>query len=107
MFSFLFRTAGLFTLALALVLAVLDITRSITAASIVLTPLGKVWAKTSGATLLALKEMTEKTLHPVLWDPVLTFILSVPSWAIFWFIAMVFFWLGQKRQTPYGRFARR
>ena len=94
-------------LALALVLAVLDITRSITASAIVLTPLADAWVNISPATLLSAKEMIETSLHPVLWDPVIMFILKLPSWLVFWFVAMVFLSLGQRRETRYGRFASR
>ena len=107
MFHFLFRVIGLFALAFALVLAVLDITRSITASAIILTPLGESWASFNPQSLAASKEAVESWVHPILWDPVLLFLLQLPSWLMFWVIAMVLLWLGQKRDNPYGRFASR
>ncbi len=107
MFSFLFKILGLFTLALALVLAVLDITRSITASEIVLTSLASTWANVSPATLLSSREAVQIWTHPILWDPILLFLLQLPSWLVFWLVAMVFLKLGQRRENPYGRFANR
>jgi len=106
-FSFLFKILGLFTLALALVLAVLDITRSITASEMVLTSLASTWANISPATLEASRDAVQIWTHPVLWDPILLFLLQLPSWLVFWLVAMIFLKLGQKRENPYGRFASR
>lgn len=107
MFHFVFRIVGLFVLALALVLAVLDITRSITASTIILTPLASSWAAVSPQSLLLARDSVSSWVHPFLWDPVIVFLLKLPSWLIFWFVAMVLMWLGQRRENPYGRFASR
>jgi len=107
LFHFLFRVIGLFVLALALVLAVLDITRSITASTIIFTSLAESWMSLSPRSLAASKEAIETWVHPFLWDPMLVFVLQLPSWLMFWFVAMFLLWLGQKRENPYGRFASR
>ena len=107
LFHFVFKILGLFVLALAVVLAVLDITRSITASEITLTPLASTWAAISPATLLAGRDLVQAWTHPYLWDPVLTFVLQLPSWLICWLLAMIFLKLGQRRENPYGRFASR
>ncbi len=107
MFHFVFRTIGLLVLALALVLAVLDITRSITASSMILTPLGTSWAAINPQSLESSKQAVETLIHPFLWDPVIMFALKLPSWLVFCFLALVLMWLGQKREDPFGRFASR
>lgn len=107
MFHFLFKIVGLFVLAMAVVLAVLDITRSITASEIILTPLAGSWAAVSPETLLSTQELVQTWTHPYLWDPVLIFMLQLPSWLVFWLLAMVLLKLGQRRENPYGRFASR
>ena len=107
MFHFLFKILGLFVLALAVVLAVLDITRSITASDVILTPLASSWAAVSPQSLLSSRELVQTWAHPYLWDPVLTFVLQLPSWLVFWLLAMIFLKLGQRRENPYGRFASR
>ncbi|MEP1208553.1 MAG: hypothetical protein ABJM29_19305 [Rhizobiaceae bacterium] len=107
MFHFLFKIVGLFVLALAVVLAVLDITRSITASDIILTPLASTWATISPQSLVAGRDLVQTWTHPYLWDPVMTFVLQLPSWLVFWLLAMIFLKLGQRRRNPYGRFASR
>ena len=107
MFHFIFKILGLIVLALAVVLAVLDITRSITASEITLTPLASTWNSVSRDTLLDFRDLVLTWTHVYLWDPVLLFILQLPSWLVFWLLAMVFLKLGQRRENPYGRFASR
>lgn len=107
MFGFVFRAGGMVLLALALVLAVLDITRSITAQALIITPMAKTWASVSAGTLLQVRQFLETTLHPLFWDPGLVFLLKLPNWLVLWGLSMLLLWLGQKRATPYGRFASR
>lgn len=107
MFGFIFRVVGFVVLALALVFAVLDITRSLTASELILTPLAQTWADISPQSLLTMRELVEKWTLPFFWDPVMTTVLLLPSWIVLWFIAMVLLKLSQKRETPYGRFASR
>ena len=106
-FHFIFKILGLFVLALAVVLAVLDLTRSITASEITLTPLASSWNSVSRDTLLSFKDLVLAWTHPYLWDPVLLFVLQLPSWLVFWLLSMILLKLGQRRENPYGRFASR
>ena len=107
LFSFVFRLLGLVILALALVLAVLDITRSITASSLILTSLGDAWAGFNPVSFEAAKEAVTTALHPAMWDSVIAFILMLPSWFVFCLLAMVLLWLGRKKSSRFGRFASR
>ena len=105
MFHFLFKIIGLFVLALAVVLAVLDITRSITASEIILTPLASSWATVSPKSLLDTRDLVQAWAHPYLWDPVVVTMLKLPSWLVFWLVSMILLRMGQRRQSQYGRFA--
>ena len=107
MFHFVFKILGFFVLALAVVLAVLDITKSITASEVVLTPVAATWAAISPGSLLESRNLVQQWAHPYLWDPVAEFVLQLPSWLVFWLLAMVLLKLGQRRENPYGRFASR
>lgn len=107
MFQLLFRMLGFFVLALALVLAILDITRSITAEAIIMTSLASSWISINPETLASSRDAVVTLVHPLLWDPVLTNILALPSWLILWFLSMILLWLGQRREARYGRFASR
>ena len=92
-------------LALAVVLAVLDITRSITASVIVMTPLMESWSAISPATLEAAQQAVEGWGVAFLWDPVLISILKLPSWLVLGLVSMLLFWFGQRRTSSIGRFA--
>lgn len=107
MFQFIFRAVGFVVLALALVVAVLDLTRSIASSSMVITPFSSLWQSFSPASLETSRVAVESYVHPILWDPIITFALELPSWLLLWTIAMICLWIGQKRKNPYGRFASR
>ncbi|EFL87847.1 hypothetical protein [Ahrensia sp. R2A130] len=106
MFSVLLRVVGLAVLAFALVLAVLDLTRSISAAAPVVTPLAELWQTTSAGTFEWL-QTTVTGLHALLWDPTLLFVLQLPGWIVFFAIAMLMMWSGQPKNDRFGRFASR
>ena len=59
---FLFRVAATFSLAIAVIMAVIDATRSIAADRIVLTPLAEYWRALAPETLEALREKIRKEL---------------------------------------------
>jgi len=107
LFHFLFRAIGMIVLALAVVTAVLDLTRSIAVSSFVLTPFAVMWEGLSATSLQNAQLAVETYLHPYIWNPMITTFLQLPSWLILWLLAMLLLWLGQKRQSPYGRFASR
>ena len=89
MFKSILRILALFALAMALITAVLDITRSIADSALIMTPLGLDWFNLSPATLRMAQATVQDYLHPYLWDPVIQNILLAPSWFIFgvlWFL---------------------
>ncbi len=91
-------------LALAVLLAVLDITRSITASSLVITSLLETWSAINATSLEATRTLVENWMA-VLWDPVLLILLQLPSWLVLGALSMLLFWLGGRRATRLGRFA--
>lgn len=106
MFHFLFRSLGMIILASALIAAVLDITRSVAASSVVITPAAVSWASLSKASLEGVKATVESYAAWV-WEPVLVTILQLPTWLLLCFLALILLWIGQKREDPFGRFASR
>ena len=106
MFSILLRVTGLAVLALALVLAVLDITHSISASNLVVTPLNDLWQNISASSLEWL-QTSVTNLHALLWDPIVLFILQLPGWLVFFVLAMAMMWAGQPADNRFGRFASR
>lgn len=98
MIKVFFRILGLFTLAIALITAVLDLTRSIADSAIVMTPLGKDWFDLSLSSLNLTQAIVQRYIHPAIWDPGIQTILQLPSWVVFSVLAILFFWVGRQRK---------
>lgn len=107
MFSFLLRGIGFLVLALALIAAVLDLTRSIAASKVLITSFGDLWRGISQATLLNLQQMVETIIHPYVWNPLISSFIALPGWLVLWMVSMLLLWIGKRRDNPYGRFASR
>ena len=105
MIRFLFRFLATISLAVAVIMAVLDATRTIAAGDWVMTPLGASWLAVSPATLESAQEAVETWLHPVLWDPVALFVLKLPGFIVFAVIAFVLYALGRRAQRRMSPFA--
>ncbi|MBZ0161317.1 MAG: hypothetical protein K8H74_01245 [Notoacmeibacter sp.] len=96
MIRFFLRFCSLSFLAIACIMAVLDASRSIAASAPVTTPLGDAWYSVSPQTLdLARSTILEYAL-PALWDPVTLWILSLPGFAVFAALSLLFFVIAYK-----------
>lgn len=105
MTRFLFRLLAMVALSVAVIMAVLDATRSIAGSQIVLTPLGTSWHAASPETLAAAQELVQTYLLPELWDPVAIAILSLPGFVVFAGLAFLFQLVGRRPRPRAGRFA--
>ncbi|MGE0503693.1 MAG: hypothetical protein AB7I79_23800 [Rhizobiaceae bacterium] len=105
MLRFLFRMLGLFTLALTVIMLVVDATRTIAAGAPVTTPLIESWAAVSPETLSALRAIVEAGVHPAVWAGLSTYVLGLPGFAVFGALALVFGILGRRPERKIGRFA--
>ena len=105
MFRFLFRLMATFALAVAVIMAVLDVTRTIAASTLVLTPLGASWVSASPATLDAMQAFIIANAHPLVWNPVMIFILDQPGFAVFGVLALLLYAIGRRPERRIGRFA--
>lgn len=94
---------GFASLALAVITAVLDLTRSIADTSIVIVPLGKVWFDFSPSSLNLAQALTQRYISPLLWDPVILNILLMPAWLVFLVLSALFLFLGRNRQQNWQR----
>ena len=106
MIRFLFRLLATVALAVAVIMAVLDATRSVAAGSVVTTPLGTSWLTVSPATLESTQAAVETWLHPALWDPAAIFILKLPGFVVFGLIALLLYAVGRRRQRRMSPFAQ-
>lgn len=104
MFRFLFRLMATVSLAVAVIIAVLDVTRTIAGARLVMTPLRQSWASVAPGTLESLQALITEKAHPLLWDPVATFILEQPGFAVFGVFALLLYAIGHRPERRIGRF---
>ncbi|MCB1384183.1 MAG: hypothetical protein KDJ73_14895 [Notoacmeibacter sp.] len=105
MFGFIFRLFSLALLALACILAVLDASRSVAAGETILTPLGKSWFELSPDTLNLAQATIQRHVAAFLWDPVILALLKLPGFAVFGFLALLFYMIGYRRRRRIaGRF---
>lgn len=105
MFRFLFRLLAMIALSVAIIMAVLDATRTIAASQLVLTPLNTSWLTVSPDTLGALQAFVADKLHPLVWDPVIVFVLNQPGFAVFGVLAFLLYAIGRRPERRLGRFA--
>lgn len=104
MFRFLLRTMATVSLAFAVIMAVLDITRTIAGARLVMTPLGESWANVFPGMLENMQSLITEKVHPLLWNPVMTFILDQPGFAVFGALALLLYAIGHRPERRIGRF---
>jgi hypothetical protein len=105
MILFLFRLLATFALAIAVIMAVIDATRSIAASGWVYTPLEESWGDVSPWTFEAAAEFVRSATLPVLWDPVALTVLALPGFVVFLLLALVFYLIGRRPERRVNRFA--
>ena len=98
MFKFVIRLLGLLFLALAVIAALLDLTRSIADSAVVITPLGVDWFRASPSTLNLVQALVQRYVHPWVWDPAIQWVLRSPTWAVFAVLALIFGFFGRNRR---------
>jgi hypothetical protein len=105
MLRLLFRLLATLALAVAVIMAVLDATRTIAAEQLVLTPLAISWMTVSPDTLETARSFVQNRMHPLFWDPVLVRILDLPGFVVFAALAFLFHAIGRKPRRRIGRLA--
>jgi hypothetical protein len=105
MLRLLFRLLAMLALAVAVIMAVLDATRTIAAEQLVLTPLATSWITVSPDTLEATRDFVQNRMHALFWDPVLVRILNLPGFIVFAALAFLFHAIGRKPRRRIGRLA--
>ncbi len=105
MIRFLFRLAAMVALAIAVIMAVLDATRTVAASHLVLTPLKTSWNAVSPDTLAAVESFVRDSIQPLVWDTVIDWILNRPGFAVFAVLALLLYMIGYKSERKVARFA--
>lgn len=103
MIRFFFRFLSVVALAVAVILAVVDATRSIAASELVLTPLGTSWFAVSPESLNGAQALVQRYVFPVLWDPIIVTILTLPGFVVFLVLALLFYMIGRRPARRFGR----
>lgn len=94
----LLRVLGTLLIACALILLIIDGTRSLAASGIVLTPLETTWTQIHEASLLGLRQFLETRLFGPLIAPVVNAVLGFPGWAVIGVPGLLLAWAGRSRR---------
>lgn len=104
MINWLLRFTGMLFLVLAVITAVLDLTRSIANSTITFTPLGLEWSNFNTASLQYFQVGIERHLGlPWLWSNVIQYVLLWPGWSVFVLLAVLFLWLGRRPERRWRK----
>ncbi len=97
MIRFFFRLFAILALAGAVVMAVLDATRTVANGALVFTPLGESWSASFPGSLISVQKFLENQAL-WLWDPALVTALRLPGFVVLALLAFVFYAIGHKPQ---------
>nr|WP_321442589.1 hypothetical protein [uncultured Cohaesibacter sp.] len=95
---FISSMLGLWTCALALLALVLDGVRSIAANEVVMKSLGATWFEIDSASLNLAQATIQRNVHPLIWDPLVQWILMMPAWLAAGLVGSLLIYLGRKRR---------
>lgn len=95
---FISTVLSLFLLAIGVLLAVADATRSIAASDWVYTPLVDSWRAVAPGLLGAIEGAIRSSSAPFFWDSVMVHVLQAPGWAVFFVLGFVFHAAGWRRK---------
>ncbi len=102
MIRFVFRLAAAVALSVAVIMAVLDATRTVAVSRLVMTPLDTSWSNASPTTLAATETFVREKAGPGVWETVVLPLLNLPGFAIFAALAFLLYAVGHRRRP--GRF---
>jgi hypothetical protein len=105
MLRFLFRLAAMVALSVAVIMAVLDATRSVAASALVMTPLNSSWLAVSPDTRAAFETFVRAKAGPMIWDGGVAWVLAQPGFAVFAVAALLLYAIGYRRRRRGGEFA--
>jgi hypothetical protein len=80
MLRLLLRALGLFLLASAFITLIIDVMRSIAAATLHVTPIGETLMALDPGRWAFAQGFIERHLHPFVWNPILVELMRLPVW---------------------------
>ena len=105
MLRFLFRLAAMVALSVAVIMAVLDATRSVAASALVMTPLNSSWLAVSPDTRAAFETFVRAKASPIIWDAGIAWVLAQPGFSVFAVLAFLLYAIRYRRRRRGGEFA--
>lgn len=104
MIRFLFRLLAMLALAVAVIMATLDATRTVAAKMLVTTPLRDSWTSAWPDGLEGLQAFLQTKVHAFAWDPVAVTVLALPGFIVFAVLAFLLYAIGRRPERRIGRF---
>ncbi len=99
MLKTIIKLTGIIALAMTVITAILDLTRSIANSAVTITPLGLEWFNFHLPSLNGFQVGVQRKLGmPWLWESVIQNILLAPSWLVFGAMAIIFLWFGRRKE---------
>ncbi len=92
------RIAGTVLIACAVILIIIDGTKSLAASAIVFTPLEASWTDMHAESLEAVRQFLETRLFGPVLKPVVSAILGFPGWAVIGVPGILLAWAGRSRR---------
>jgi hypothetical protein len=92
------RVVGTLLIAFAVILIIIDGTRSLAANGLVFTPLEATWQSMNADSLAALQEFLGTRLFGPLIAPLVSAVLSFPGWAVVGVPGLLLAWAGRSRR---------
>lgn len=94
----LFRFLAWMLLLIAIVALVSDLTRALNGGGLSFTTSYGYWKSVAPQSLYASTAFVQKTLHPVLWDPISLRVLLLPIWLLLGGIGLAMAVLGRRKR---------
>ena len=95
----LLRIIGTTLLAAALILVILDGTRSLGTNALVMTPLGETWRAIHADSLAGVQSFIESRFFGPLLEGLISAILALPGWVVLGVPGALLAWLGRSKRT--------
>ncbi len=94
----LLRVLGTLLIACAVILLIIDGTKSLAANAVVLTSLEATWTQMHAESLDGLRAFLESRLFGPLLKPLVSALLSFPGWAVIGVLGILLAWAGRSRR---------
>lgn len=94
----LLRVAGTILIACAMILLIVDGTKSLAVSGLVMTPLAESWAGMHEPSYQGLRDFLDTRLFGPLLNPLVSGLLALPGWAVLGVPGVLLAWAGRSRR---------